>query len=137
MAITLPILGPEAFTTDPVITMSRLLAHSLEADYSQSNVYAGTVTSMQQLIAEHGHDSASLSSAVERAYKAYYERYFDEVTVQFKLDTTGDNIDEAKQTYDMAVEAFRDGKMYQIGETLMVDATKGTVNFVKVMTEGE
>jgi len=129
MTTTLPMLSGEGWLQDPTIIMTRLFSHMFLTDYSQSNTYRGNVTSLQYILSQHGQDSTELTSAVEKAVKIYYSRYFSNVDVSFRLNETAS--DGAKMAFDLHISGSWEGERYDLQRTLQADNSTGTLQFIK------
>lgn len=136
MPVTLPLLGSEGFSQDPDIIMARLLQHAFLSDYSQSNIYAGSVTSIQYIISEHAQDPLALSVAMRKALLQYYSRYMEDVSVTFEQSDFFDPTDEAQMQFNLGVTGYMNNSRYELNRTLQVDSTQGTSSFMNAI-EGE
>lgn len=63
--------------TDPYQVLDQLLADVFVANYSQSVLYKGHVSSMVYLLKKHADDPSALASATENMLTAYLSRHFD------------------------------------------------------------
>jgi hypothetical protein len=128
--IVLPVLGGEGWLTDGELIMNKLFIHMFLTDHSQSNIYQGSVTSLQYILAEHGNDIPELVSAVSDAVTRYYRRYFQDVVVNFKSIATDDD-DTAAADYTLYISGSLNGTTYDLSKTLQVDNTQGVSRFIE------
>ena len=134
MAITLPVLGSDRWVTDPTTMMARLFGHIFVTDYSQSNIYAHKVTSIQFLISQHQNDAPNLASAIETTIKAYYGKYFESVEVYFRLVETSENVPETAAMYfNIEITAEKDGVKYNLNKSLSVDKASGATSVLNAL----
>lgn len=115
-----PELGAGGWVEDPIEQLNLLFGHMLSADYSQSNIYRGNVTSIQYLIANHQDDPTNLKSAVDAALTEYLGRYFDTVTVE---TYTGDDT-EREYVLFISADVTRNGVTYSLSKAAKVDGGK-------------
>ena len=81
MTPILPALNGNGWVTDPTILLNTLFAQCLVADYSQSTIYDGTITSIPYLVATYQDNPLVMATKLEEALTLYYSRYFVQVTV--------------------------------------------------------
>lgn len=129
MATVIPVLGGENWLADPELIMNKLFVHMFLTDYSQSNIYQGSVTSLQYILAEYGDDVPKLTNAVTNAITKYYGNYFDGADVTFKL-VDGDTGTSGKMSFNLQITAVMNGKTYDLNRTLQVDNTDGVKRFI-------
>lgn len=86
--IVLPVLGGEGWVTDTASKISILMAQALVADYSQTTIYADTVTSIPYIVAQYQTDPLNMAIKLQDALTVYYNRYFTQVTVTVTYDDT-------------------------------------------------
>lgn len=86
--IVLPVLGGEGWVTDTANQISILMAQALVADYSQTTIYADSVTSIPYIVAQYQTDPLNMAIKLEDALMTYYKRYFTQVTVTVTYDDT-------------------------------------------------
>jgi len=93
-----------------------LMAYFFETDPRQSYIFAGTVTSMQAIIAEAGHDMGKLASKASESLTGYFNRYFDSsrVTVTTNEVEFGSNRMELR----IHIQVTDAGKDYSVGQIL-------------------
>ena len=127
MTTTLPMLSGEGWLQDPKLIMNRLFQHMYLTDHSQSNVYRGNVTSLQYLLAKHGHAAAGLTVAVESAVKTYYGRYFDNVQCTFNRNDTESS--DSTLVFDLYISGSWKGTHYDLNRTIKADNSTGTLRF--------
>ena len=116
--VAVPVLGFLGWRDDPAKKLDILLAHTLVADYSQSNRWEGTVTSLAYLIAKYGRDAYLMRTESEKAYERYLSNYFSkvEVTVTTKVS------DEKTDKYELVitVEVWVNGVKYDMAKAFDV-----------------
>lgn len=128
-AVALPSLSGNGWITDPTIMLKTLLTNCLVSDYSQSNIYNGTITSFQYIVARFQHKENELVNELETHLKNYIQKFFiisnisvtvsDRVTdnlfdLYISVTVTHDN-----KTYSLAtVAAVKDGLLSNVLEVL-------------------
>ena len=74
-------LGPAGALSDPADVLATQLAYCLKSDYSQSTVYATTITSIPYLIARYEKSPIRMVDELETALTTCFNRYYDSVEV--------------------------------------------------------
>jgi hypothetical protein len=88
--IPVPILGTQGFASDPVTKFSTLMAHLYVADAKQSQLYAGHVTTLAEIMQESGNDTSLVVANLKTKLTSYFQAYYDSATVAATIM----NIDE-------------------------------------------
>ena len=131
MSNTLPMLSSEGWVKNPATQMVKLYNHAFLSDHSQSNIYAGSIMSMQHILANEFTNKIELVTAIEENLERYYRSYFDEANVVFKLDN--DTTDSAVLSFSLQITAQKDGKRYDLAKELSVDTTSPTLRFIEAI----
>lgn len=76
-----PSLSEDGWVNSPDLMGDYLLSHFFVADYSQTQLYNGSVTSLPFLLQKYQGDMQGLLSAIEVTLNTYLGRYFQTVTV--------------------------------------------------------
>lgn len=129
MAIALPMLTTEGWVVDPKLQLNRIFAHIFLTDYSQSNIYAGKVTSLQYIIAEQGPNTNNIPEKLEKAISTILKRYFDNVEVFVKEKPSTSSEDDK---YNLTLEAivYKENVSYDLKTGLVVDGSEGNFRFL-------
>lgn len=80
----IPELGG-GWTSDIEGKLALALAHALAADASQSNIYAGSITSIPSIIHRYQHETDLMSSEMEIKLREYLDRLFDSSKVSVEV----------------------------------------------------
>lgn len=95
----------------------KLMAYYLTSDYSQSELYAGNVVSLQYHIEQHGSDEGALRTQVESDLRRYLERYFESADITV---TTDRPIEGDENRIHLRLECFvvSGGQRYSLGKLI-------------------
>lgn len=86
MAVTpVPMLDTRGAVTDPVTKFSVLMSHIFIADYNQTSLYPGMVTSLPKIIEEAGSDPATIAATIQRSLSQYLNAYYHSVSVNVAI----------------------------------------------------
>lgn len=110
MESCLPTLSIDGFVTNHELMMSKIFEYFLIADYSQSLIFQGDITSFRYLMAT-GNVVTDLSSTMIDALTKLYERYFDNASVEVKIT---EDEDTNTQYLRIGVVTENDGKKYYL-----------------------
>lgn len=79
--ILLPSLSPDGWVQSTAEQADYLISHFFEAEYSQTHIYEGYVSSFPWLIRQYQSDMTGLTSATMDTLSRYFGAYFDNVQV--------------------------------------------------------
>jgi len=102
-----PVLGAEAWISDPAQSLSKLYEQAFVSDRSQSNLYHGEVISVQAIISDNPNDIETIRRELTTAFNKYLLRYFAEVDVQI-ADSSDDEYIQSRKI-DIDIVATTDG----------------------------
>lgn len=77
-----PILSRDELTVDPKIKMKQIFINFITANYSQSHLYYGNITSLKALKNQYRDNIELLASKVQTALTDMYGRYYTKVEVE-------------------------------------------------------
>lgn len=129
-----PTLTPAGWVTNVVDKLDFLITYAFLSNYSQTNIYAGKVTSIPWLIQKHGADVDGLMSQMTVSLEQYFRRYFDEVAVvveRSKLDNPASN----KVTMSLIVNVTDDGIKYSLAHAISMKDSN-FLSYAKLNNEG-
>lgn len=93
MARVIPVLGSAGFATDLTIKADEALTNFYVSQKSQSDMYRGSIVSLGDIISRFGSDAMGLENEVRDILEDYFERQFEEVTLDVNTVTKGNSID--------------------------------------------
>lgn len=79
--IPVPTMSTQGFVTDLSGKLDFLLAHFFLADYNQTQLYPGRVTSLPELIQRCGGDASQAITLIQRALQDYLGAYYPSVQI--------------------------------------------------------
>ncbi len=132
MAIPVPSLSASGWVTEIAEKADKLFANFFVSDYSQSNFYRGTITSLPYMVRQWGNDRHKLGPEMEDALHRYLSRYFEEVQVTVNI-TTDNNATDPENSLSIEVDALvsEGGKRHSIGHLISTMESK-VVNIMKI-----
>lgn len=89
----IPVLGSAGFATDLTIKADEALTNFYISQRSQSDMYRLSIVSLGDLIAKWGNSPIDLERETRSVLEDYFERQFDEVTLDVTTVVTGNSID--------------------------------------------
>jgi len=89
----IPVLGSAGFATDLTIKADEALTNFYVSQRSQSDIYRGSIVSLGDLVAKWGNSPIDLENETRSVLEDYFERQFDEVTLDVTSVVTGNSID--------------------------------------------
>lgn len=94
----------------------RILMNAFASDFSQSNAFAGQITSIQHMIYAAGQDVNSAGTTIANALERLYNRFFDSAIFKCTVTAWGDN----SGRYDLAIQGTvaQAGRKYDFGRQL-------------------
>lgn len=118
----IPSLSTQGWLTDqmdPTTLTSKLLSYFVVAEYSQTNAFYGSITSLAYIISQYGNDELRFREVVSRELERMFGRYFDSVSVTAQ---TKDTVDEQGRTngfdVELTIEQMVDGKRVNLAYRL-------------------
>lgn len=123
-----PTLTSDGWVTAVDKKCDRLLMNAFASDASQSNMFAGSVTSIQGIIYDHSDDPSAAGTVIASRLQQMYARHFD--AASFRADVN-EWVDKSGR-YDIAITGtvVQENRKYDFGR--MVESSNGIV--VKMMT---
>lgn len=120
MARDVPSLSLKGWVKDPQPKADRLMSYYFTTNFSQTNLFRNSITSLPKQIQEYGHDIDQLCTVMERQMTAQFSAYFDNVSCRVRSDIPNP-LDPTR--YNLTVECFvsQDGKSYSLGRLIEVE----------------
>lgn len=122
MPKVLPSLSTDNWTEDPVKIGDYLISHFILSDFSQSQIYAGKISSLPYLLNEHQKDVGLLVRGVEETLTTYFSRYFDNVEVEVLETDNPDNSSDVSISIYLAY--IQDNKEYNLSRLIHTTNSK-------------
>lgn len=97
MGALVPQLGSHGWVSDDDTKLDLLLGYFYTADYRQTYLYPGHVTSLPRIMQERGMKAAACASSIQLALSDYLAPYFSQVEVHARLDD--DNVTDKSVIY--------------------------------------
>jgi len=131
MATILPTLSTSGWLKTPKQIMSKMLVDCLLANYSQSSIFRGNITSIPYLAATYQKNPDLMVAETDIALKKYFERVFSVVTIEVTHELKNDNV----STYDLyvTVSIVEKGQSHSLATVASVD--NGVISLLKTLNE--
>ena len=81
----IPSLGTQGFVTDAVNKFDLALSHFYLADYNQTYLYPGNVSSLAKLMQEFDNDIPGLINGMQRTLSIYFLKYYSDCNVNITI----------------------------------------------------
>lgn len=82
LATYVPSLSEDGWVNSPILMGDYLISHFFLSDYSQTELYNGSVSSLPYLITQYQGNITGLLTAVQSTLQQYLSRYFSSVTIE-------------------------------------------------------
>ncbi len=82
VATYVPSLSEDGWVNSPELMGDYLLSHFFVSDYSQTQIYLGTVSSLPYIVQQYQDDLSGLLPVVQSALSSYLSKYFVNVIVE-------------------------------------------------------
>lgn len=92
--IPVPTMSTQGWVTDLSGKLDFLLAHFFLADYNQTYLYPGKVTSLPEIIERCGGDAVQARQLLQDSLTTYLGRYYESLSVEVQ-PTTDQDVDMA------------------------------------------
>ena len=127
----LPVLGQAGWLTDPNQILSQLLAQAIVANYSQSNIYYGKITSIPYIIFSYQNEPDRLVIELRDRITKYLNKYLTQVTVQVDYLQTPTDL----SSYDIFLSAngYYNGTFTDLQLTVSTD--NGVIKNILQLTQ--
>lgn len=122
MSTLLPTLSTSSWVTDSNKILDRILSYFIVADYSQSIIYFGNVTSLPKIIQSNQGNIPRTISAIESQLSLMINRYFKESTVEVVDKTNSDEPSKVILSIYVSAVDF-EGKTVNFGKLLEIQDT--------------
>lgn len=115
--VLLPALSEDGWTNSSIKTADYLLSHFFEAEYSQTYLYNGEITSLPYIIQNNNGNVAATISALSDRLANYFKKYFTSVLVQ------GDDVTNPSESSFAEINLYltftdNEGKNYSLGKLI-------------------
>lgn len=110
MKSSIPTLTIDGFVDNPKLKMSKIFEYFLLADYSQSSIFQGDVSSFKYIMATNSLD-LEIVDAMESTLTRLFERYYDSASVDVRVET---NPDTNTQYLKINVVVTNNGEKYYL-----------------------
>lgn len=109
-----PTLTSKGWVADAESKADALLSYYFTSQYSQSNLFAGNISSLQYMIQQWGNNPSALQNKLSQALQTYLGRYFDNAAVDVTvLDPTSQQ--DARLTVRVDAMVTQNGENYSLG----------------------
>lgn len=112
--ITMPSLSKDGWVKSPVRTADYLFSHLFLAEYSQSYLFSGSITSLPYILAMYETDPSGYTAELEKSLNKYFSKYFDNVEI------TSDIISSDSRNVEVALylSFTSDGVVYNLSKVV-------------------
>lgn len=123
MAIPCPSLSLSGWVTNAAEKADVLISHFYESNKSQTYIYGSSVSSLQWIIEQYGHDITNVCQQLRYGLENYLNRYYDSVTVEVTASDNDDNLTGSigLKIYSKVVDG---GVEYSFGKLLTITNSK-------------
>jgi hypothetical protein len=130
--IPVPSLDTRGFITDGVTKFSMLMAHIFIADYNQTSLYPGMVTSLPKIIEQAGQDPSTIAATIQQAISSYLSAYYHSSTVVVNIPNA--DLSALKVNVDIQVED--EGTVVQSQTWQFVSKNNVLANIISINNTG-
>ena len=119
-----PTLDSVGFLTTPESKAERILSDYIGTNFSQSNVFYGSLKSMIYAVKNNTNDMAGLANQVTNDLTELYGKYLSGVVVEVQTVPTVDpdgNVNDAVYELQMDVQFLSGSNVVQLAKSIMVD----------------
>ena len=119
-----PTLSAAGFVSEIAGKLDNLMVYFFTSEYSQTNIYAEQITSLQYIVQQHGNDPLQLRMLIKSSLDKYLGRHFDTVSVDAYTNVGEGNADTARFTLTIDVDVAENGNTYSLGKEISVINSK-------------
>lgn len=87
----LPTISEDSWVSDPILMGDYIFAHFFVAEFNQTSIYNGEVSSLPYLVATNNNDITALCSQISAVLLRYFNRYFTNANVNASDSTLASN----------------------------------------------
>lgn len=122
-----PSLSGSGWIRDIVNRSTQLMDYFLVADYSQTQLYKGHVSSLPYLVQQYGDSRERLAENIRTTLSRYFRRYFEAVNV----NTSTTLVEGGDGRYNVSIEctiedqgqSFSFGRAIEVGQSKILNVT--------------
>ena len=92
--VLFPSLSSLSWTNSPTIVADALMAHFMVAEFSQSYIYRGRVSSLPYVAQNNQNNLQAYATELQSTLETYFSRYFNSVVVDTNVITDPENSDQ-------------------------------------------
>ena len=111
-----PSLSTDGWVDDPIKKADYIFSHFFLSDFSQTYNYLGSVSSLAYIIQESQGNAADAVGKTRDTLEGYFSRYFDDVVVEVRDETTASNPSDI--VLSIYVSFSQNGTPYSLGKNI-------------------
>lgn len=129
-----PTLDTDSWVNTPIKVADYLFSHFFLADYSQTAIFIGQVTSFAWILQHYQSDMSQIMTQTQLALSTYFSKQFNEVEVQIDEIPNPDSINDHKLSLYLT---FKDteGVAYNLERIIKYQGLKVT-EIISVLNQG-
>lgn len=118
MAISVATLSTQGWVTDLSSKIDILLSYFVSTDKEQSNIYLGSLSSLQYIVEQHSGDPLSTADTIARTVQQYLGRYYENVIAEARYELIDPEESQTTVKITLALNFTEDGKNYTANRLL-------------------
>ena len=118
MASKIPTLSSSGWVGEVSEKADKAISYFFVSDASQSQLYAGNVSSLAYIVQQYGNDSITLVSEMQRRVQTYMSHLFDEAHVDVSALPINAEADDGSINLRVVMTVKEDGKDYSVGRLI-------------------
>lgn len=123
MPVTVPTLSENGWVTDSQAMTEYLFTYFLLSEYSQTQLYLGSISSFPWILQKYKGNTMELTSALTSALNTYYRRHFPNVDIEVTEKTIDSESSKAEITiYVKVIDSL--GDEFILGRILSIKDSK-------------
>lgn len=134
MSQVIPTLSTAGFVSDVPTMIDRMFSYYLTSDYSQSNIFHGSILSLQKQIQAYQHNPLELTNNIRDELEGYFGSIADSVSIQVDTDVPNPD-DPSRINITLAAIVVKAGKSYSVGRLIETQDSK-IMKIIKLNNEG-
>lgn len=112
--VPVPTLSTLGFVYDSTNKFDKLFAHAFVADYNQTYLYPGKVTSIPRLFETAGANLNTLQDSVKSGLYAYFNKYYETVDLSISITPDPSNPDSSNVIFQLSITFVENNVPYSI-----------------------
>lgn len=126
-----PVLGPAGWVSEPNGILTRMFTTFIANDYSQSNIYQGSVISLPWILNNNQDDNVAITELTQKQLKRWLDSHAPDNDLQVRVVNNSDN---STATLVINATITKGGRKYSAGRAIRYNTDSLVIEYVNELS---